>query len=88
MSESNREVFERWVSDPTTWIGVFENHALDSVNAGHKIALSFDMASFDDAIVGNTRAPDHKAIGTGWKYVLVCKTRDVDEALTALGGTT
>ena len=84
MSESNREVFERWLSDGQTWIGVFENQAFDSANLGHRFALSFWMSSFDSAEIGKTRGPD-TAAGLGWKYILICKTTDATEALEAFG---
>ena len=83
MSENNREVFDRWLSDGQTWIGVFENRAFDSGNLGHRFALSFWISSFDGAEVGQTRAPD-TAAGMGWKYILICKTTDATEALEAL----
>ena len=83
--ETTRETFTRWLKDGETWIGVFENQDLGHRDLGRRVALPFDVAKFDAAVLGLTGAPDHASIGLGWRYVLKVKTRNVDEALTALG---
>jgi hypothetical protein len=81
-----RETFVRWLSDETTWIGIFENQDLGHHDNGRRIARSFDISTFDAATVGKDRAPDHQSIGLGWRYILVAKTTDLDTALVALEG--
>ena len=74
------ETFKRWLSDGTSWIAVFENKALDSGGAGHRIALCYDIQDYDKATIGRDRAPDTR-LTTGWKYILIAKCKTVDEAL-------
>jgi len=85
MSEETRlQTFERWLSDGDTFIGIFQNHALDSARCGHKIAMPFSMEQWDGAVIGKTRAPDHKSIGLGWKYLLMWKSTDAEDALSCM----
>lgn len=72
--------FERWLSDGKTWVGVFENQAFDSAGFGDRFAVSFDMADFDKAKLGD-RAPD-TSMGLGWKFALLGKARTVEEVFT------
>tara|TARA_Y100000310_G_scaffold218778_1_gene220087 strand:- start:5015 stop:5299 length:285 start_codon:yes stop_codon:yes gene_type:complete len=74
-----RERFEHHLADGETWIGIFENKALDSANAGHRVAMFFGMDQWDEADIGD-RAPDMSNF-IGWKYQLVCKAKTVDEAM-------
>ena len=68
--------FEHHLADGETWIGIFENKALDSTGAGHQVAMFFDMSQWDTAVIGG-RAPDTP----GWKYLLVFKAKTVEDAL-------
>lgn len=77
------ETFARWLSDGETWIGVFENHAMNSATHGARFALSFDNSQYDAAEVGKTRAPDTR-MGLGWKYILAGKYRSAEEAYAAV----
>ena len=81
--DSPAVTFARWMRNGDTWIGVFENAALDSADMGRKLALPFDTSLFDGAVIGKDHAPD-TSIGLGWKYILVAKCRSVEEALTAM----
>lgn len=67
-----------WLSDGTTWLGVFENHDLGHYDIGKRCCFPFSTedGSFDKAIVGETRAPDGKHIGLGWRYLLAYKTKE------------
>jgi len=80
-----RSKFVGWLEDGETFIGVFENQALDSIQCGHRYAMSFWMDQWEQAEVGKTRAPDTK-MGLGWKYILIGKTDDPDEAIKMLKG--
>jgi hypothetical protein len=82
--ESKLAMFNRWLGEGDAWIGVFENHALDSADCGRRVALCFTEASFAQSELKKTHAPDHASIGLGWKYLLICKTHDAQEALDAL----
>lgn len=82
-TDNQAEVFKRWLSDGETWIGVFQNQALDSSNRGHRFALSFDMENFGEAEVGKTCAPD-TSFGLGWKYILIAKCLTVEEAVASM----
>lgn len=81
--ETKRQIMERWLSDGDTWIGVFENHALDSSRLGDKIAIPFSLSdgSWDRAELGD-RAPDTKN-RINWAYLLVAKCRTIDEVIHA-----
>ena len=79
--ESTAQTFARWLSDGTTWIGIFENHDLGHPDAARRIALPYDEALFEQATIGKSTAPDRPEIGLGWRYVLIAKTRDAGEAL-------
>ncbi len=73
--------FEHHLADGETWIGIFENKALDSADAGRRIALFYDTAQWDKADIGD-RAPDMPSQGfIGWKYQLVHKAKTVDDAI-------
>ena len=76
----NTAMFEKWLADGETWIGIFENHDLGHYDIGRRIAMSFDDSLWDKAELKKTRSPDHKAIGFGWRYLLICRTHDVAEA--------
>ena len=71
--QSRRDTFTRWLSDPETWVGVFENQDLSSSQPGHRVGLCFDMETWDDAHANKTSAPDHPSIGLGWRYILIGK---------------
>lgn len=83
--ESNKQIFDRWLSDGQTCIGVFENKAMDSATAGMRTALSYELSQWDQLVVGKTTAPDSK-FGAGWKFLLVAKCKTTDEALKAMEG--
>jgi len=83
-SETPRETFERWLSDGTTWIGIFENHDLGHSDLGRRIARPYDASQEEVAKLKSTTASDHKAIGFGWRYILVAKCHTADEAIAAL----
>lgn len=73
-----KEVFDRWFAQG--WVaGIFENRALDSADAGERIAIPFgpEILAAERA---TTRAPDmpHRI---GWKYLLVAKAQTTEEAL-------
>lgn len=78
------ERMKKWLGDGETWIGVFENHALDSECVGMRFAMPFDTAQWDTAVVNKTHAPDSEWYGPGWKYILIHKSRDVDEVVDLL----
>ena len=78
-----RETFERWLADGQSWIGVFENKALDSGDVGKRVAFVYDIADMDKAEVGKLRAPDSN-VGVGWKYILIAKATTVDQALALM----
>lgn len=75
------DTFRRWTSDPDTWIGCFQNVALDSADLGRKVCFQYDRAQWDKATVGKDKAPDHPRYGLGWRYILQVKTYDPEEAL-------
>ena len=83
LASASKATFQRWLEDPTTWIGVFENKALDSADCGMRFALAFDVSNLDDATIGETRAPD-TAMGMGWRYLLVAKCASVEEVMEAM----
>lgn len=78
--ETMGETFARWLSDGSTWIGVFENQDLGHRDLGRRIALAYDDAFDDQAAIGKTHAPDRRETGPGWRYLLVAKLRDAGEA--------
>lgn len=80
------EKLKRWVGDGTTWIGVFENHDLGHRLAGQRCAFPFDDRFWDSAVIGSTKAPDGVHIGLGWRWILIAKTRDPNEALRLVCG--
>lgn len=86
MNETPLQTLERWVSDEDTWIGVFENHDLSSRDCGRKFALPFSLSdgSFEVAELNKTKAPDTK-MGLGWRFLLVWKGTDPQEAYDAMG---
>ena len=86
MPESTKEKFERWLSDGTTFVGVFENHDLGHCDVGLRVAFPYDISQWDSAIVGQSRAPDTAQFGFGWRYVLIGKCKNADEALVVLEG--
>ena len=80
--------FRRWLADGTSWIGVFENQALDSLNRGQRVALQFDDSFWDVANLGS-RCPDINVPpvnGIGWKWLLVAKCKTVAEAMKEVYG--
>lgn len=82
-SEDLRAKLESYLDDGETFIGVFENMAMDSARHGLRIAFPFDTAQWDDAVIGKTHAPD-PSFDLGWKYILISKTTDVTEAFRIL----
>jgi hypothetical protein len=71
--------FADWLSKG--WlIGIFENHDLDSRDVGVRFALPFGP-EFADAKIGEARAPDTKAYGLGWRYILTAKPETVEQAI-------
>lgn len=86
MSETTAQTFERWLSDGDTFIGVFQNQDLGHYDIGRKIAMPFPKAQWDVAKLDETKAPDHKSIGLGWRYLLVGKFESAQEAVECLEG--
>lgn len=84
MTETQRARVERWFADGTTWVGVFENKDLSSPNVGHKVAVPFDMADYDRAVVGRDRGPEllRKYGMIPWQYVLAARCLDPASVLT------
>jgi hypothetical protein len=83
VTETSRDTFARWLADGSSWIGIFENHDLGHFDLGRRIALPYDMELFDRAEL-KMRAPDHKSIGLGWRYLLVAKCQTVTSALAQM----
>lgn len=83
--ETIGQTFTRWLSDGSTWIGVFENKDLGHQELGRRVAFPYDMNMFGQATLNETRAPDHPQIGLGGRYYLIAKCVLVAEALAALG---
>lgn len=85
MGEMNRdEALERvraWLADGRTWIGGFENADLSHPAIGQRVLVPFDDDHWDRGVVGKSTAPDGKAYGLGWRYLLDVKTRDAEEAV-------
>jgi len=82
--EAARATFDRWLSDGTSWIGVFENHDLGHPDIGRRVARVFDIGDLPLAKIGSTRAPDHDEIGLGWRYILVAACDTTDKAMDAM----
>jgi hypothetical protein len=82
--ETIEQTFTRWLSDNTTWIGVFENKDLGHIDVGRRIAVPYDISQFEAAQIGVARASDSAIIGLGWRYVLVAKSHSVEGAIAAL----
>ena len=78
--EHAEERFKHHLADGETWIGIFENKALDSASTGHRVAVFFDMSQWDAAEIGS-RAPDTSTF-IGWKYQLIGKAKTVEEAFS------
>ena len=78
-----RETIEKWLADGETWVGVFENKALDSASLGERCGLCFDNMCFEEAEIGKMRMPDTK-IRVGWRHILIAKSRDVDEIVNLI----
>lgn len=81
-----KDTIDRWLADPDTWVGVFENADLGHRDIGLRCAFPFALSdgSFEKAEIGKTRAPDGRTIGLGWRYILVAKCRTTDEVLAAM----
>ncbi len=79
-----RDTFNRWLADGKSWIGVFQNQDLGHPDTGRRIALCYDDSQYWQMAVGQARAPDHRDIGMGWRYVLQVKCRTVEEAVAAM----
>jgi hypothetical protein len=79
---------EEWLKDGDTWLGVFENHDFGHPDMGRKAIFPFPLSdvSWEVAKEGETRAPDGKSIGFGWRYILILKTKDAKQAVRALIG--
>ena len=75
-----QKTIEKWLVDGKTWVGIFENKALDSANLGERCGLPFDDEYFDEAEIGKMRMPDTKT-RIGWKYILIAKSRDIEEII-------
>lgn len=77
---------EEWLKDGDTWLGVFENHDLGHPDMGRRCIFPFSLSdgSWEAAKEGETRAPDGKSIGMGWRYLLIIKTKDPVEAVNSL----
>lgn len=75
----NEEKIRRWLSDPTTWVGVGENQELYSGpgGTGTRVGLSYDISQWDQAIIG-------KSAVSHWKYLLIAKCKTADTALHIL----
>ena len=67
-----KAIFEKWLARGDA-IGVFTNHAFDSVDFGRKIFLAVNK----NTVIG-VRAPDHSSYGTGWKYLLDSIETDIE----------
>ena len=83
---SLRKTIDGWLEDGETVVGVFCNHDLSSSQVGHCIGISFESTDTDKLIVGESRAPDHPAIGLGWRYILQLVSTDTNEICKALEG--
>lgn len=79
------KTFQRWLEDGKSWIGIFENHDLGHHDLGRRVAFQYDESQWDKAERNSCRAPDHNAIGLGWRYELVAKCRTADAALKEMG---
>jgi hypothetical protein len=67
-------------------IGVFENKDLGSPHVGERFALPFSRNDMEFLKIGETRAPDTKTFGMGWRYILVDKPTTVGAASIAVFG--
>jgi len=70
-------------ADPGDWVGVFENHDLGHPDLGARFALLYGAEQWDAAEVGKTHGPD-TSLGLGWRYILIGKFRDADDAIEAM----
>lgn len=87
-TDQARGTFERWLSDGESWIGCFENKDFGSRDMGSRVALCFDDSQWDAVELGG-RAPDVNLSpinGIGWRWLLIAKTRAVDEVLDLVFG--
>jgi hypothetical protein len=75
---SDLEKIEEWLSDGDTWVGGFENLALDSVDVCGRVLFPFSNVQWDNGVIGETRAPDTGFL-IGWKYVLQIKSKDAKD---------
>lgn len=86
MDETQKKTIERWLSDGTTWVGVFENKDLSHPDIGRRTAVPYDMNCFDAAVIGRDRAPEfirqHGMIP--WQYILVEKCKTLEEVEKAM----
>jgi hypothetical protein len=84
-TENIMTVVDRWFdnADPGDWVGVFENHALDSATLGMRIGFLYGIEAWEKAVIGQTHAPD-SAMGLGWKFILVAKCKTREEAREAM----
>jgi hypothetical protein len=84
--QKQRLLIASWFNDADTWVGVFENHDLGHPDRGLRCAFPFAISdgSMEKSIVGQTRAPDGRIIGMGWRYLLVAKCSTAEEALAHL----
>jgi hypothetical protein len=78
--ETKREQVTRWLNDPATWVGVFQNADMSSPMVGHKLAMPFDVKDYQKVEVG-ARGPDalRKFGYIPWQYLLVAKCMKVEE---------
>ena len=74
------DAFYAWLSNPSNWIGVFEYQGFGDDQPGIRVALYFDIKTWDYAHVDTTRMPDYnKRMGLGWRFVLIGKFNVVEE---------
>lgn len=79
----------RWMELGETWIGIWENKALDSTMLGHRVAVPYDDSLWDRANIGDGGATEDMFRRLGfipWQYRLQFKVRTVAEAVKILEG--
>ena len=78
--ETPHQTFQRWLSDGSSWIAIFENQDLSHRDRGRRIAMVYDNSIYDKAEIGKLSPPDSLQVGMGWRYKLVAKAKDADRA--------
>lgn len=79
------KTFEHWLADGHSWIGVFENQDANDPKYHQRVAFCFHMNGWHRGVIGKSRGPRNRRIGSGERYVLVAKAKTVEEAVKALG---